>query len=67
MFCICVGNSKVVHNSQSEEDIALQVDKVYAALAATQEQVFKLATEIAKDANVKKVMRNLREGQKKEP
>lgn len=64
---ICAGNSKVIHNSQSEEGIALKVDKGYTALAATQEQVFKLATERAKDANVKKVMRNLRKGRKKGP
>lgn len=57
----------VVHNSQSEEDVALQVDAVYVALAATQEQVLKLATEIAKDANVNKMMRNLRRGRKKGP
>lgn len=51
----------VIHNTESEEDVALHVDMVYAALPATHEQLTKIARE-AKDPILKKVMKTLREG-----
>ncbi|KAJ8381193.1 hypothetical protein SKAU_G00019710 [Synaphobranchus kaupii] len=52
----------VAQTSESEEDVALHVDMVYAALPATQEQLSKIAKETSEDPVLRKVMRHLQEG-----
>ena len=54
-----------IHNTESEEDVALHLNMVYTALLATQEQLSKMAAETAKDPILMKVMTNLQEGWKK--
>lgn len=44
----------VIHNTELEEDMALHVDMVYAALPTTSEQLSKLAAETAQDSILKK-------------
>lgn len=48
--------------SGTEKDIAVQVDMVYAALPATQEQLTRIATETAEDPVLGKVIKNLQDG-----
>uniref|UniRef100_A0A3Q1EK56 Gypsy retrotransposon integrase-like protein 1 n=1 Tax=Acanthochromis polyacanthus TaxID=80966 RepID=A0A3Q1EK56_9TELE len=54
-----------IQTSGTEKDIAVQVDMVYAALPATQEQLTKIAAQTAEDPVLRKVMKNLQDGWKK--